>query len=696
MLTLLAFALILFPREEPRVTLKVPATSAATILATVGRDTGLKFELQPRFRDMPLVVSVRDVPLSDFLTNLAIALHVELQPTDDGYRLERPVRWQADMEAAKLSLAADQWAKTIARHQAQQAKYPWSPEQAVKSLKQLKDWFAGRRKGTGPAGPLPSDIEPSARLLTRLLSAIGASELAKLEGQDAVTFSSTPRGTDRPMPPGFADYLTDYGREAGMNPPKSPVPDHPSNLEVDSEVVATLNSIEGKVRRVELSIRGGTASLVMLGDSPGEMDQATITRFEPGNAVPTPPNLPTYDGLTPLKPSPLAMEMVQMASSDPDASNGNEDDVLDQGPSPDASFEPSRELLDLLLNPETHDPLSVLSSDVILHYADERHLNVIVELEDGDADPTAFELDENGLYDPTACLDWMLDGEPNLVTNPDWLVLHPTDLLSGEANHIPRVALGKYARASWKSGFSLATDVELATSLSPEQQRQVDLLSLPVEGLLQLVFGEHQWPSINACNFIGSLTPIQRTALNGGQSLRIATLTADQRQRLTRWVFDPSDSMISTLNDGGGGSPSRPESMGDVLPVGLPNDAWVKFATIRKPGFYGDGSMVSAREVAIQYLGSQATGLPAGYEGWFDRKYSPSLTRVTSVSHHFAIVLPNGLRMEPTFSYVERINGATPIPFPKVLELPEVKQWVTKYRGLSAADLMELEADGDD
>lgn len=702
MLLIASYFVAAMTGAEPMVTLRLPATATSKILDQVEASTGTKLSLQASFKEMPLIVSVSNVPLSTFLANVGRALALEVEPIDGGYKLIRTPKMQSEIAEVEAKTYADIWSKTLTKWSGVLSSAPWTTQLANTLLKKENDSRVGEgglQVGGGESdyqktGPRLNVMQPSARLLYKALASLGPNTLGHVGVAQTIIYSRFPNRLQRPMPASMENWIRAYETESALNPP--PVATASRNEDVFSSVAIgtmpgrfqrSILTLEGGVGKVHLSVSRDRAIISIYNKDGSELDQAYSPGYGDLSAEPSEKPTKPFKNLQTIVPGPLTKAQIAYSDTQFDRYDDDGDEI-----SADA-VAVSPQLQEFLLNPEKYDPLSLLASDVLLSYADQTQQNLIASVGEYFSDPAGILPDEGGrdVIDVADAMNSIIDDDPNVSPDAGWTVYRPADLLSHENGFIARSASGKYARDTMKSGYNLDSDIAFCRFVNADYYADWYYGDSLVDYYLQDQLGDHDMPGLLCLRFLGTLGIPQRQNLAKGGSLTVGSLTTAQAAALSNWIYDPSATMTGDMSWGGDDNERQPIYLREAterFPNGIPNQTTITMTTHQSSGYFVSGQVMSPKMIAAAIL--LPSVMPPDDE---EREYVPDPSRTLAASvlqtrYDLMFTFAPQKQFTETFSYQNRTGNRHRLTLQQLANNADVKNWLQQLKGLSRNDLM--------
>ena len=497
------------------VTLKCAATPVTQIVQRLAKETGQKIEA-PRFENWPVVVSVKDVKLSDLAARIAEVTDSEWVKSGDRRVLTRDaarVRRAIDLEIADRAARLATWMNANLKLQPAQ---PWSDEQILEIGKKAAADRVKLAKAAGYNG-MPeityyafADRSPAEILLHDFIRRYGVARLAAAPISGRITFSTEPVGRLKPLPFSMAPALQAYERTRTRF--AEIAPDVPATEQAVVTQYDLARKSLGPWKAVFSIFRPqATANVkvqVTVVDVNGSklLDVAGVTlELSPLLAVEPPEDL---KGKVEL--GDLSRELLEHVGKPVSYSSGmtvraSEHRVYFP---PNIPWKVSPELREQLHRPDKFEPMGFFASDWLLGLAGVRHEQLVAYVPEHMFSPLATRLVANLSFSelwkaqPTMGLD--------LVEKEGWLIAKPRMFSRADRYRVDRAPLTSLLQA-FLGGIPTLEQVAAYAVKAPAtfynsnlDMRLVRLLHLGLYENLQSELGQHQ------LRFYASLTPEQR------------------------------------------------------------------------------------------------------------------------------------------------------------------------------------------
>jgi hypothetical protein len=512
------------------------AKPAKQMLAELSEKAGLTLMTSQVMEGEVLVLHLEAVPVADAMRRIAAVTAGEWLQEPGGYRLARSKTKLAEnvrkVEAEGIAAIK----KSTAQASRSLTTEKLMPENAVQTARDLirlsERLVPGKYDPEVRGTALALDRNSAAgRLSSRLLKMVEPAELVHLQHDERLVFSTRPnkmqrafKGDARKM---LAQYAADHNvwldalqkAEEELGPPKQFISSSiqlPYRSSVVAEPIKALMVFTsdgiGHSMRVELSVWDAEGRIIST-DFTRVADEA-LRNLDKAAETPRPQ-------APPLVLSALSKELEQVLKS-------RGEDL--------ASV--SVQLRQRLLQPEKHDPLSLIPSELWLGTAKTFHKNLVASLPEEASNwnyMTAAPPSAGAFLKLMSALPVI-----DVKEEDNWLEVAPSDLSAATEKRVDRQALGVFLRRADKhQTVDLDTACRFALSLKGRNKHW------PVVGFLTSTLISNldasAWGNdINVLRLYGTLNPIARSTLINGGRLAFHRLNPEQRAYAERLLFTDS------------------------------------------------------------------------------------------------------------------------------------------------------------
>jgi multimeric flavodoxin WrbA len=530
-----------------RVTFQMEAAPVKRVLETLSKQVGLELITSPQTANDTLLISVKEVPLSDLMQKIAQVCSAEWVQARGAYRLVRPPAIQHRELEAQHARLTGLYEKALAPIRESVAKLEPFSQQEAEGLAQAVD--ALERSWRGNAGPdeyraFSQRVEPLVtrspvrRFFTRFTETFSPSELAAFSMGDRVVFSSHPTAMQRPLPPRTLPILANFlaeqqlwaeaRKKMGEAEQRAPMTSGLSvrtGLESDDKIFVAIEPEQwSKSLSIHLSVYSAQGRLKLTDMQHLNADQYAAPEFEARQAE-------LAQNEKPLELSPITKELAKL---------------VERMGSGGGRVEVSKELQERLANPERHDPLSFGATEVLHGVAEASGLNVVGNLHDL---MLLLGLEEGRTYTPSGAKAMLPALEAHIVEEDGWLLIMPIAPVETRQGRIDRISLGQLVRgAVQKNRLGLEERMILARFVDKNVPPLMLFYAMIV---IQEPFTDLDEAELKALRLLGSFTaPQLRSLEQGGMPLR--SLTPEQRAIVHRHVMGGLRSARPMLDEPGG------------------------------------------------------------------------------------------------------------------------------------------------
>ncbi|AIE87893.1 hypothetical protein [Fimbriimonas ginsengisoli] len=577
-----AFALLLglgsiaFAQDAgTKVTFTGRAARVETILAGLSQASGVKLSASAQTADEILIVSAKDVSLSDLMARIATATSGEWHQTADGYRLAQSVGARTREENESLNARVTAIRKGIAKHLQ-------PPKKSDKS--------------EDPEGPPMEMFGGNDASLYQIVAKADLNAIAALRTGERVVFSTNPTRTQRPFAGNVISLINAYVAEHNKQVSQQPAPEQSPEMDKMPDFVKKMMDRMTKpvgqvskalfvVSRMGLGTFGMMQAELRLYDAQGKVALTTPTMLESTDTSIS--EMMQQIGAT--KPDPKKPKTTATPIDMTEDTKAFQAAFKSSGMSGMQGLKIPATILDKLYRPDQYDPLSFLATDEVLSLAKKTGKPVVAVLPDDivsllssvmpNQNPTVEQFEKS----------LESEREAKVVEDPAWLVIKPSHPAEARDARIDRKALARLLDAARTKGVASLDDVAQYALKAPSPMEgglgSLYVLLLVPGAFSQSLSGFTNWEMLR---FYGTLEPVaKQTLLNGGR-IPFSGLTAYQHEQVRRMAYGAMPSLeieeAGKKNDGFpsfmrafiGGSGDYREEPTELLPNGLPGDGYVE------------------------------------------------------------------------------------------------------------------------
>jgi len=588
------------------VTYTARAIPLRLVLDALIKQGGVKLKVTADMEEEPLILKVKDVPLKSVMDKMADVFAADWVDHNGFWRLERSEEKIAKLKESIILARTKAIEHSFEELRASEAKYPaltsTSSDLLVGSLySSAKKYQAGESVDDTASLDLYAQT-PIARFTRRVLLAMDPRELASIPIGHRAVFSTKPNAVQQGLPEGttalFKQFDNDFAlfneslqkvvpaNERGLMAGFSMVSKKPvARVIISNQPFPGDETLSLEIRLVDENgdeiVEGsqnlGTTIEDWVG---GQYDYAKLrqeaqkTGFELG---------------------PIAKEIAPHT-----------------GPASNNLRVLPKEVVDILLDPVRHDPLSIATSDLLIGAADLEKENLIA-LPSDNCEYYALNSSRMGKTS-LAAFRAVAERQANvsIESGDGWLVVKPHDPVATALERIPRAALQTFLTDVVTQGYiSLDSAANLLASGSMELR---DDLATREAGYLHPGAESHALGGMpGMVRFFGALSDQQRDgASRGTLKLHMSDFDNDQRAIATSMVYDAFNQMQQFYEQPDPSLSSNPHLIDrtDFLPDGLTTDMVVEVSDASTSAAFVDqtqysgGNYVSAipQDVLAQFL----------------------------------------------------------------------------------------------
>ncbi len=621
--------------QDAKITYKTKAKRADLVLQEIAGQTGLTIETNEDAKLHYLVISVEDVPIEALLKQIA------------------------DVTSSRWNTAAERW--VLAPDETARRK-----EQDEKNARRVEIFKRGQASikkelEKKPGNPEDEDYEwpffeaPAEKALAQLSLLINPNEVAQLEQNGRIVFSTVPNRMQKPMNNAqvgriLATLVTEHNEFA-----KQKIKENEEMKKAMAEAgeVAGMDWFEEKYYVFESAPAKALIILELDGAEfglPGENANAKFVVYDQkgqaivNSSIAFSPEM--YDRSY-LPGGPDSEEMVEEKQEAKPISDDDRTPITYSDDSKafnamsmqeDFTLNLPEPVLAILRDPVSKDVLSLHMSDTLMSIAKVKKLNVVANLADSEAESMFGGMFDEGEAGETigSAMRAMTDGErPQAVVKDGWMIVRPRDPITARTNRQDREVLKRFVDTAVAEGRGSLTNLSNFALDSPHPMVNgmsfLYLIAFAPNSLQGLMGDTMSW---DALKFYGSLVPPQKNALRAGGRLTFGELSQQSRGILSKMAF-ASDANIKTLDamkkdealpffltmfSGmmGQEKKSYAEEPTELMPNGLPGAGWVELSVSGETVATTDGGPASfflglgglgAGELAfLEIMGEMAQG----------------------------------------------------------------------------------------
>jgi hypothetical protein len=573
---------------DKKISFESTGGTAKQVLKDIGKAAGLTLETAPQTANEVLVIRVKDVTVGDLMKKIAQVTSGVWQQEGEIYRLV------ADNPKRNAEAQAERTARIKAIKEAIDKLLKGEPKPSASG--QVIAGGGGAVMTMGALGSGGAEGEA----IKSLLPMLDAATLADIPDDGRMVFSSNPTRMQRPFSRNVGQIIdklvvehnkmVDQMKKAEDETTKTEQQIQAEKFARDMGLMPDSRKIEGPASKLLLvaarqQFMDGITLQLKLFDQQGRvaaqgMQNITIRGgafdFEEIISSQTKPAPPPDPKDEEVKFSQTSQQL--------------QDFMRGMNPMGGATAKPMpKEVREVLLRPDLHDPLSFIHGEASVYMAKVRDLNLVANLPD---DLTSlFSAFATAKVSVNSQYKTLTEGQQTKAEVADgWMVVSPARPNEARIRRADRAALtGFIAIANSKGVPSLDDLAAYAMKANPPMESPGAILHLAMfapSAMGQGIGGLQSWDMLR---LYGTLSQGQKSALINRQPIRFGELTAQQSQIVSRLVFGASARLkIDTgrQEQGGGlldmartfmpsaGTDYREEPT-EIMPNGLPGDGYI-------------------------------------------------------------------------------------------------------------------------
>lgn len=535
--SLVSGMLILASSQEiaRKVDFEARAARVENLLPELSKSTGTSFMFSPQTKDEVLVIKVTDVPLNQLMEKIAAAAAAEWQKEGEGYRLIRSPKLlrKLEEESTAYELKLIETSRTLLRKSLDSV--PQYTDAVARAVAEQLVQYASQQPDDAREMPDFRRAEsmrpslPSYRLAMRIALSIDPKVLAKLPLNRRVAFSNQPNRLQIALPPNthqfFAEYRESVRKLAGHLPAEPKLPS--GGLESNVWYALNLGKRAGEdpakvlMKTTRTSSTGYFSFEFLVTSEAGRILDRAYMNMYPRDPMairnPPPADAQADAAEKPVEFAPLTKEYFKFVGYDPAQT---------------ARPPMSAALIQILLNPEKHEPGALGYSDLLFSLSMQKDLDVVAAQGPEYIYHTVVGGNENTMK-PSAWLR-RLESAWSSSVRPDregsWLLLRPTDWFRKRDFIHDRAALGRFIRSAHRQPPSI--DDMAAFAVQSKSREAFDV----AQALVRIVSADRKDESgyfdFDLLQLHGSLSPMQRQHGLSDRGLLFSGLTPAQQAHL--------------------------------------------------------------------------------------------------------------------------------------------------------------------
>ena len=415
------------------VTYKSAAKPAAQIMEDIGKQAGVKIQLEEPLDKDILIVRLNKVPFNTALDKIATVLHAKWSMTKNGIYIGRE-SFDAPDESAKIEKCKDEFVAAVADREKSSPSSEITPsiaKQIAQSILQPTYIESDDPDASEKADYNRARMTPQQRLIDRVLPSIDPKVVAEHCSDNEMVFSTAPKSLQFKLDLSNED-ITAIVDEQNMW--SQAAYDERKTLGYHDDPPQLISAAPRVVCRVGHSTPTGADAWtveVWLLDSIG-----SALAYGAGNVSGYKPFF--SNGASAEKPDPfksMTFDRVKLTGVGLEMNLWNQTGMSDPSPALKAT----------ILDPEHHDPLALIASQWLLGAADQKDWNLVAWPDD-----TLSFLTSRAPYDsidPQRMLTTMtLWNSTKIDLKDGWLTISPTDPTKDEADMLDRASMAEAFR----------------------------------------------------------------------------------------------------------------------------------------------------------------------------------------------------------------------------------------------------------
>lgn len=517
--------------ELPKVKLTYtnPGASVSTVLQEISQQTQINLSAAAPFRELPLVIQVNEVPLSELMQKIAEVTHAGWSEGRKGFTLQRSREVETKDAEDERQRRIKYWQKVVDDWKAND-----KPAQAFgnQEAELLMKQFEGTAQIENQASIVAvADLRsktPLKRLMSALMRTLTAETLSDVDSEHRVVFALKPNKHQRAFSNEAQTALAAFEKEQALWSKLAQRSLLNSKMSVEARAAlqqtgVSLNDVLKPIFSVSYVSFSGSFRLQVLYVDPLGIDWIAYSEeiFPPN---PYPQNTPqaSQNQELSIEFTPFAKEFAER---------------LEFRKNPNATWqEPSAEFLDKVLHTEKFEPLGLASGQIILQLAGKLNRPLV-------ACPPDYVIAAAG-YIANSKLDWKLIAVSmfgqEMIDDPSrWLTM---SFASNSSQSMPqrpmsRSLMGKMLRQIYEDQrITLATRVKIA-----QEENAVDTVVDTMARLITTAIHAdsfmNETASVALFRLHGSWTVGQYDTLESGADLRAFNLSPNQQKEVLRILY---------------------------------------------------------------------------------------------------------------------------------------------------------------
>jgi hypothetical protein len=576
------------------VTYSTKAALAPKVLAEISKVSGVRLETGGKLANDILIVSVKDVSLSELMKKIAGVIDAEWETTKSGFRLVRTDGLEAKLRAGVRELRAKDFDANIKqRMTGAQAQPPFVKDRARALASQLEEALKGSKPNAftvdllNAIGRLTPKL-PTGRGIDRMIAALGGKELATLPEGRRVVYGLPATRMQRTLPPAAIREVDAIVRESEI------WSEALRASAIDQEFLST------SLPMLHATLTARPAKLNLIVTRNATTVQAQLKLYNDAGVN-------THQAFTYLAASSRPRASIEPKSGEPEIAYSDASKQIvelasqvfsrtEPAPLPDSGLRRA------LLDPESIDPLSFVISEALFQTAHDREANLVATVSDA-----MFAGPYNVLPKTSSVLVSGLNDMGLTVAESDgWLTVKPRDPFRMWEARTNRNALGELMRSAARdSRVSLDALLRFAPTC-----RSAEWPALPAACATLMIGSPIFLRDLQMTKVVGLMSPSQRKQAEIGVEVR--RLDPVARGIVVELVYGTDQGVgVDTLE-----RPTVAEQRiatlfangifrepTESMPDGLPTDAMLRIADSTRHVVYEVGKRVYERPMSLDEVG---------------------------------------------------------------------------------------------
>ena len=636
-------------QEQPKVTLTMSATKTTNVAHEITKRTGVSIICDVAVGDVPILVSVTDVPLELLLQKIAQATGGEVQKRAEGYLLARNDKArteQANRETQWATEAFERAKKRIADNDKSPARYDDATLQDLIRKEQEERARIASSVNRSQGGQLTvyssgyNQSSPATVSAKRVLQLIPASLLASVSPGDRIVYSTAPNRMQRRMPFNVQPIVSDFVYNHNALAKAAPQLQQQSGVNIVGGLTAG-EPIQGVAETHVVLTRGYQSATINVeikfadrnGIYVGQGSTAVSPEYQPVNAG------TSADGKV-IELSELSRQMAvimaeetasptsdRMAYRISSAGGGGSAFVsLDSGTGVAKQF--PDELLNVFVNPDRFDPASLYVSECYIQTAKAEGKNLVATFPDTIVRDLARVL-VRGNVTHKAILAAAGSNGLQVDSSSDWMIVTPIWANNARTTRFNRDQAGRLFRAMNSRGF--ATLEELAdysfflTTGAPGRTLDAIYMGLVNKDVANQ-FSEYASMNLDLLRLYGTVSTSAKRQSGERMQFAYRTLTGQARTYADRSYYNRPTGfqtigfgglgarqevafVTATVEEGQGRRPPANSVVNEpteALPNGIPGEALIHINRTAQDGVFAStkgvrgGQLLNAQELGMR------------------------------------------------------------------------------------------------